>query len=185
MVLLWRLKGQGTLPTTPCEVRLGPRCRLLTVSRLKPSLQETEPVVSIAWCPKDELLVAGLSTGYMVLWDPSIPMMPVRCFCPSSRLPLVNLQWLNGFMLGCPSESVSLDLRDERMCQFRPRRGGAQGKHLVRCTGMSLSKTAVVSCWSDGVVDVKPFGELVKGRHRYVVRPGKWRTLGILAIRLG
>lgn len=42
--------------------------------------------------------------------------------------------------------------------------------------GMCLSKTAVVSSWSDGVVDVKPCSELAKGRHRHIVRPGKWRT---------
>lgn len=135
MVLLWRLKGQGTLPTTPCEVYLGPTCGVFTRSRLKPGLQENEPVVSIAWCPRDDLLVAGLSTGYMVLWDPSIPVMPLRCFLPSSRLPMVNLLWLNAYTIGCPSESVSLDMRDERMSQFRPRRGGQEGKHLVRCTG--------------------------------------------------
>lgn len=36
---------------------------------MRPNLQDADAVVSLAWCPADEeLLVAGLASGFLVLW---------------------------------------------------------------------------------------------------------------------
>ena len=37
--------------------------------RLRPNLQDADTVVSLAWAPaEEELLVAGLASGFLVLW---------------------------------------------------------------------------------------------------------------------
>ena len=43
------------------------RCQ--SVPRLRPNLQDADTVVSLAWAPaEEELLVAGLASGFLVLW---------------------------------------------------------------------------------------------------------------------
>lgn len=50
--------------------------------RLKPSLLDADMVVSLAWCPSpgEELLVAGLSGGYLVLWELWLWLVIVQIF---------------------------------------------------------------------------------------------------------
>eukprot|EP00438_Fugacium_kawagutii_P000724 Skav211043 [mRNA] locus=scaffold1434:280706:298513:- [translate_table: standard] len=169
VVLIWRLKSKGALETAPCEV-------------LRPNLQDADTVVSLAWCPADEeLLVAGLASGFVVLWgsnmlafmlevpwpweggqplpavltkDLAVPMVPLRAFMPGSRMPMQKISWNDATTLCVPSECVCIDLRDERQSQFRSFRGKT-GKHLIRCMDMCHSPTGVLSAWSDGAVHLK------------------------------
>lgn len=64
--------------------------------RLKPSLLDADMVVSLAWCPSpgEELLVAGLSGGYLVLWELWLWLVILQIFASRACAVL-------GFML-CP-----------------------------------------------------------------------------------
>ena len=81
-------------------------------------------------------------------------MVPLRSFMPVSRMPMLNLSWNDATTLCVPSECVVIDMRDERMSQFRPHRGNS-AKHLVRCTDMCHCPIGVLSVWSDGAVHLK------------------------------
>ncbi|CAK9044983.1 Uncharacterized protein SCF082_LOCUS25478 [Durusdinium trenchii] len=156
VVLVWRLSGKGTPERAPCEV-------------LKPNTLDADLVVSIAWCPRsEELLVAGLSTGYLVLWDLSVPVVPLRCFMPASRLPMMNLSWTSDSTLCLPSECAIIEMHEQRMSQIRSNRGSG-GKHLVKCAGMCSTAPGIFSAWSDGVLNLTPrrclhFGKNLRSR---------------------
>lgn len=160
VVLVWRLRGKGTLETSPCAV-------------LRPNLQDADTVVSLAWAPtEEELLVAGLASGFLVLWDLAVPVVPLRAFMPGSRMPMLNLSWNDASTVCVPSECVLIDMRDERMSQFRPHRGSS-GKHLVRCTDMCHCPAGVLSVWSDGAVHLKPRERLNFGKEMRSTKSGR------------
>ncbi|CAJ1450773.1 unnamed protein product [Effrenium voratum] len=140
VVLLWRMAPKGQIQTSPSEV-------------LRPCLQEMDMVTCLAFCPgPGEILAAGLSSGYVILWDLNVPAAPLRCFIPGSRGPMLNLTWADTMTLLIPPEAYLLDLRDARMAQFRCDRT----KGLHRCLDVGIHSEGFVSVWNDGVVNLKP-----------------------------
>ena len=107
-----------------------------------------------------------------------MPVVPLRAFMPGSRMPMLNLSWNDASTVCVPSECVLIDMRDERMSQFRPHRGSS-GKHLVRCTDMCHCPAGVLSVWSDGAVHLKPRERLNFGKEMRSTKSGREaQTLG-------
>ena len=93
-------------------------------------------------------------------------------------MPMLNLSWNDASTVCVPSECVLIDMRDERMSQFRPHRGSS-GKHLVRCTDMCHCPAGVLSVWSDGAVHLKPRERLNFGKEMRSTKSGREaQTLG-------
>ncbi|CAE8616090.1 unnamed protein product, partial [Polarella glacialis] len=92
VVLLWHLKGEGDLEDIE-DLPLGP------TSMLQANLLESQTVLSLAWCPDPEphLLLAGLSGGFLVLWDVRAPSAPLCSYYPQMRSPIPCIVWLNPF----------------------------------------------------------------------------------------
>ena len=142
VVLLWRLTSGSPLPQGPSDV-------------LKPMLLDAETVMSLAWCPSQELelLAAGFAGGYVVLWSCQTPTAPLRSFTPMVRTAHIGLVWADQNNLCLPADGSFYNFLHGRLVRLRPDRKGYDC--LLSCGGTCQATTGTISIWSDGVASFR------------------------------